>query len=112
MTREEAKEDMISRRAAIEKIHWLGLDHDTAIKCDLAIRALPSVHAEPMQWIPVSERLPEESDLYLVSVADASAYVDATYYDVKEGKWRELEWNEEVIAWMPLPKPYESEEQA
>ena len=35
--------DLISRQAAIEKIHWLGLDHDTAIKCDLAIRALPSV---------------------------------------------------------------------
>ena len=35
--------DLISRQAAIEKIHWLGLDNDTAIKCDLAIRALPSV---------------------------------------------------------------------
>ena len=36
-------EDAISRQAAIEKIHWLGLDNDTAIKCDLAIRALSSV---------------------------------------------------------------------
>ena len=37
------KIDAISRQAAIEKIHWLGLDHDTAIKCDLAIRALSPV---------------------------------------------------------------------
>lgn len=36
-------EDAISRRAAIEKIHWLGIDNDTAIMCGLAIRALPSV---------------------------------------------------------------------
>ena len=39
-------EDAISRRAAIEKIHWLGIDNDTAIKCDLAIRALPSVNPQ------------------------------------------------------------------
>lgn len=39
----EMTDDAISRRAAIEKIYWLGLDHDTAIMCDLAIRALPSV---------------------------------------------------------------------
>lgn len=38
--------DLISRQAAIEKIHWLGLDNDTAIKCDLAIRALPSVNPQ------------------------------------------------------------------
>lgn len=34
--------DLIDRQAALEKIHWLGLDNDTATKCDLAIRALPS----------------------------------------------------------------------
>lgn len=42
----EQTEDAISRQAAIEKIHWLGLDNDTAIKCDLAIRALPSVNPQ------------------------------------------------------------------
>lgn len=39
-------EDAISRQAAIEKIHWLGLDNDTTIKCDLAIRALSSVNTQ------------------------------------------------------------------
>ena len=39
--------DLISRQAALEKIHWLGLDNDTAIKCDLAICALPSVNPQP-----------------------------------------------------------------
>lgn len=47
-------EDAISRQAAIEKIHWLGLDNDTAIKCDLALRALPSVKPQESKtgrWI-------------------------------------------------------------
>ena len=38
--------DAISRQAAIEKIHWLGLDNDTAIMCDLTIRTLPSVNPQ------------------------------------------------------------------
>lgn len=38
--------NLIDRQAALEKIHWLGLDNDTAIKCDLAIRALPSVNPQ------------------------------------------------------------------
>jgi hypothetical protein len=41
-----ASDDAISRQASIEKIHWLGLDNDTAIKCDLAICALPSVNPQ------------------------------------------------------------------
>ena len=46
-------EEAISRQAAIEKIHWLGFDNDTAIKCDLAIRALPPVNPQPKtgHWI-------------------------------------------------------------
>jgi len=49
-----ASDGTISRQAAIEKIHWLGLDSDTAIKCDLAIRALPSVNSQEQKtghWI-------------------------------------------------------------
>ena len=38
--------DAISRQAALEKIHWLGLDNDTTIKCDLAIRALSPVNTQ------------------------------------------------------------------
>lgn len=41
--------DAISRQAAIEKIHWLGLDNDTTIMCDLAIHALPSVNPQEPQ---------------------------------------------------------------
>jgi hypothetical protein len=52
------EDDAISRQAAIEKIHWLGLDSDTAIKCDFAIRALPSVNSQEQKtghWIECPE---------------------------------------------------------
>lgn len=70
-------------------------------------------------WIPVSERLPEDSGEYLVSVIDEynedQSYYKAVEvawfahkkdYDIKESEWRELGIDEKVIAWMSLPKAY------
>lgn len=76
---------------------------------------------EQTDWIPVSsERLPEDSGEYLVSVIDEDVktykhigiawYAHPKDYDVEEGDWRELMSDEKVIAWMPLPKPYEPQE--
>ena len=90
----------------------------------------PTIDAEP-RWIPCSERLPEDSGDYLVRPSDS---VLEDYSDFSEimimpydadceafGWWVERyhpislgyldsDFNEfEVIAWMPLPKPYEVE---
>ena len=120
--------DLIDRQAAIEKIHWLGLDNDTAIMCDLAIRALPPVHVEPMRWIPVSERQPEEYGIYLA--CNKRGVILITRYGIYEEKGvKAIGWGDEdlgewptfyhhsprnkIIAWMPLPKAFsESEGQA
>ena len=83
---------------------------------DEAIAKQPTIEAEP-HWIPCSERLPEDNDYKPFSYYEDGAVLFCT----KNGKvgfgWyyeSTKEWaNEddctpgEVIAWMPLPKPYE-----
>lgn len=67
-------------------------------------------------WIPVSERLPEEDGQYLITVK----YVHVDGYDdiyAEHGEWTDNKWDmfcfghcgkvENIIAWMPLPEPYE-----
>ena len=86
------------------------------------------VNAQPTvnQWIPCSARLPEEDGMYLVSVnpyyvPPKDYTTDALYFH--KGVWkymdilkvhhaivpelvlREFEWP--IIAWMPLPEPYQ-----
>lgn len=68
-------------------------------------------------WIPVEERMPEESGYYRVTVKNKElgditeetawfAYVDD--YDMDESEWRDLYEYEEVIAWRELA-PYNPE---
>lgn len=73
-------------------------------------------HIESMkkvgEWIPYSERVPEESGTYIVNAIE-NHIVHVTF-----AKWmpRMKKWNLtgsrsywKVTAWMPLPKPYKGE---
>ena len=51
------------------------------------------------EWIPVSERLPEKSGKYLVTVKNGNVY--AGTYDAFSGKFQCA-----ATAWQPLPAPY------
>lgn len=69
------------------------------------------------EWIPVSERLPEEGEVVLTTVKGIQGilenfvYADCRYIN---GIWESLVeanydyWTEivDVIAWMPYPEPY------
>lgn len=70
------------------------------------------------EWIPATERLPDERNIYLVSLDDG--YSPITYVAMREGgRWVSAEvWNDifllddtKITAWKPLPKPFGKTEQ-
>ena len=88
------------------------------------LKDVPTIEAEP-RWIPCSERLPEKSGRYLVTrglnACDAvwnRVYI-INYSDLMGLKSERIWWDgnvgksdfkriDDVIAWMPLPVPYEN----
>ena len=93
------------------------------------LKKLPPVTQKSGKWIPVSERLPEDGtylvtverivgnpridiksfakDLHKVDEFDFPKHKSGWYdYDSEYGYWEDVN----VIAWMPLPKPYEPQE--
>ena len=126
--------DLISRHAAIEELErgvW-GKEYDKAL-AKAMLESLPSAQQE-QQWIPVSERLPENTEP--VNITWVNRKPEPYYADIKDkpftatghycnGKWwwysavcqdyldefgecemDEMDGDIEVIAWMPLPEPY------
>lgn len=69
-------------------------------------------------WIPCSERLPERDKIVLVSYKTMDTVHMCKYLDdgSKNPWWSYnddcLAWNNVILAWMPLPKPYKEEGKA
>ena len=118
-------EDLISRQAAIDAVMdtkslIYDLPHEILQSAAYNVEQLPS--AEP-RWIPVTERLPEESGRYLVTRGLNACgslwnrvYI-ANYSDLMGIKSEKIWWRgnvgksdferlDDVLAWMPLPPPW------
>ena len=105
--------DLISRQAALdafglsEKTRKWGGDHsgyDTMMLYEIqdTLEDLPSVN--PQKWIPVSERLPDDGETYLICTDEG--YIATIMYD------RSMGWllGANIIAYMPLPEPFKEVE--
>ena len=98
-------DDLISRQAAIDCEYQVKIINDIEYvmlsEVQMKMRKLPSAQPE-QRWIPCSERLPEERGFYLTTTKDKAVYCDY---------WNEdnFDRTEMVIAWMPLPEPYQEE---
>ena len=78
------------------------------LRCALAL-----LKEQEAQWIPVTERLPEENSIYLVRIVSDTAQkkIGLTRYTHQEG-WEAASrkiWYT-VTHWMPLPEPPREEE--
>ena len=65
-------------------------------------------------WIPCSERLPEDVDVgeefpIVIFCTSTTTYIG--FYEYNRGRWWDSAYEEvvsDVIAWQPLPEPYEA----
>lgn len=66
------------------------------------------IERNAQQWIPCSERLPEDSGWYIVTkeLDYDTTFVGLEWYDSTNG-WKYD--NAKCIAWMPLPEPYKGD---
>lgn len=69
-------------------------------------------------WIPVNERLPEESDYYMAYIYNEilnKYYCRSEWFSINNNYYGELVWidlksYEKVVAWRSLPEPYKEDE--
>ena len=61
------------------------------------------VESNEPHWIPVTERLPENSGTYLVTAKGFP--VTTKFFSAEYDGWGS-EWRKAITAWMPLPEPY------
>ena len=95
----------ISKKMIISVCKWL---------VEIAEKAV-----SPYRWIPVSERLPRDMQYVLLTVRRLNnAYNPRPFISVGYIGWNQHHWwcahdgdceisKVEVLAWMPLPKPFE-----
>lgn len=114
--------DPISRAELFDELNRRGVPYNAEV--NMVINGMPSAQ----QWIPCSERLPEEYGEYRITWATSASknrLIGDAEYEVT-GEWDEVngrfkgEWlldeyiknypNVEVLAWKPLEEPWKGEE--
>ena len=105
--------DTIYRQAAIDEITEYGSGdtiYMSVVELKRRIEHLPPAQPEP-EWIPCSERLPEEMGTYLVTLEYKEHGIGVTtlWFHGPSIGW-DLRVADTVTAWMPLPEAYRGDE--
>lgn len=82
------------------------IDGSNCYECVKGIRGRYNPQPKTGHWIPVSERLPEADGRYLCTYEDDIEENCVDFGSYKNGEW----YVDKVIAWMPLPAPFEPRE--
>lgn len=91
------------------------VDHKPPVKAEIVLhgdrvvtdRITPYKEPKQGEWIPCSERLPNENDRYLAWDEYIEHDYDCASYRISRfcnGTW--LDYKGKIVAWMPLPNPY------
>lgn len=103
-------DDLISRQAAIDAILQLSKVEPESCEywdSESSFCALSKPSAQPEQkWIPCSERLPENGHYYLWCSDMGSVQSDYYWNGFENG----MKYGYNIVAWMPLPEPYQGGE--
>ncbi|MGN1013906.1 MAG: DUF551 domain-containing protein [Butyricicoccus sp.] len=86
---------------------WNNTDRDIALD---VLERMPTIDPDSMrpQWIPVTERLPEDDTMMLVTCRTKRGWLNVNRAYYFGGSWHGSGSMSGVIAWMPLPEPYKS----
>ena len=102
--KENTCDDAISRQAVYSVIRrWLEPDDAERMIWRLEDSVQPQQRTG--RWIPVSERLPEKTGLYLVNIGDLVTTANFDGHNFRTHAMVRLVSD----AWMPLPEPYKAE---
>lgn len=123
--KQELCEDCVSRKAVFETIDDCDSDGLTGIFCSYDdgerfkkyIKELPSV-TPTQKWISTSEKLPRKNEH--VGNVDKHYLIQDEFGDMQVAAYTNRGWipihtigafEYDVVAWQPLPKPYEEEKE-
>lgn len=103
---------MIDENKLIEKFEEIQSSCETLMERVWFDGVLAIIESQPKvgEWIPVEERLPESCEYVLVSCVNGAVEYGAYYAGDKDWSLISTDWQCKVLAWQPLPKPYEVKE--
>lgn len=115
---QEPCDDVVSRQAVLDGLKVCLCEEWVKTLFATMVKQLPSVRPQEPKWISVSERLPEEKGVYLVARKNKGfggkgsftnhISINVRGYTGGTSRWGKAQCG--IVAWMPLPKPYEPQE--